>query len=302
VPVPDRPRETLTRYLRVQQVTDVEIRRLLQRAARDLSVQIENIAPTSFSDSVKLAQLRIKQRTISQALWNGTGKAITTGKGNATTAATLGGDKDLASLLRRIPVDVREALLDGAEKAARGAIDRAVARLAGRGAVPLSERVYRNQLLHDGRVDRVINSALARGLSPREMAAEVKKFILPSTPGGASYAALRLGRSEVNNSFHAASVAYYEDNPFVPGMKWNLSNSHPKTDICNDYATEDHDRLGAGVFRTDNVPSKPHPQCFCYAVPQSLDDDAIVAGYARGDYNDFIAGHGFTVADPIHSR
>jgi hypothetical protein len=294
VPVPADQRETLLRYLRVQRVTDREIAALLRRAARDLAVQIENLAPTSFSDSVRLTQLRLRQRTIAQELWTQTGQSITTGKGRATQAALQAGDIDIGKLLKRLDRATRALLQDGAEKAAREAVGRAVARFGGRGAVLLSERVYKNQQLMTGQVDRLISSALARGLSPSELAREARKFISPTVPGGPSYSAMRLGRTEVNNSFHAASAAYYEGNPFVEGMKWNLSSSHPRSDVCNDYAGEDHDRLGAGVFRTENVPPKPHPQCFCYVVPVSASDDDIVAAFTRGDYNDFLAGQGIS--------
>lgn len=301
MPVPADQRATLMRYLRVQSVTDKEIAALLRQAARDLAKQIENIAPTGYGDSVRLAQLRLRQRAIAQELWRLTGKAIYTGQNRAVAAALAGGDKDLAELLRRLPADVRATLLDGAEKAARDSVARSIAREGGRGQVVLSQRVYANAALMSGKVDRLINSGLARGLSPAELAREVRRYISPSAPGGASYAASRLARTEINNSFHSATAAYYNGNPFVGGMKWCLSTSHPKTDVCNDYATGDHDRLGAGVFRTENLPSKPHPQCFCYAVPVSLDDDEIVAAYVRGDYNDFLAGEGFSVADPIHA-
>jgi hypothetical protein len=296
MPVPADPRATLLRYLRVQSVTDAEIKALLRRAARDLAGQIEILAPESFSDSVRLAQLRIRQRAIAEALWQGTGSATGRGKLSAIQSATKGGDIELRKLLRRIPPVARQELLDGAARAARDAIERAVGRLAGRAVVSLSTRVYRNQQLMAGQVDRLINSALARGLGPREMAAEARKFILPNVPGGVSYSALRLGRTEVNNSFHAATAAYYEDNPFVPGMKWNLSGSHPHSDICDEYAAENHDRMGSGVFRTDNVPPKPHPQCFCYVIPVTPDDDEIIASFEAGRYGDFLARRGQTIA------
>jgi hypothetical protein len=294
--VPADPRKTLLRYLRVQKLTDAQINALLRRAARDLAAQIETIAPTSFSDSVKLAQLRIRQRAIADALWQGTGNATADGKARAIASATQGGDADLRELLRGVPAEARQALLDGAERAARAAVERAVSRLGGRAVVSLSNRVYRNSQLMAGQVDRLINSALARGLSPRELAAEARKYILPTTPGGVSYSALRLGRTEVNNSFHAATAAYYEDNPFVTGMQWKLSGSHPHSDICDDYAHENHDRLGAGVFETSNIPPKPHPQCFCYVIPVALDDDEITAAYGAGQFNDFLAGHGVRIS------
>lgn len=294
MPVPADEREVLMRYLRVQRVTDAEVRALLRQAARDLARAIELNPVQSFSDSVRLAQLRIQYRVITEELWTRVGVRTRAGKIRATDAAVKGGDKDLAQLLRRLDPVARRALIEGAERAARDAVARAVARAGGRAQILLSERVYRNRSLMQGTVDRLINSGIARGLSAREMAAEVRKYVLPSTPGGASYAAMRLARTELNNSYHAASAAYYEDNPFVEGMKWNLSRSHPKADLCDDYANDNHAGQGAGVFSRLDVPPKPHPQCFCYVVPVVPDDDELIRRYSNGDYNDFLARQGLS--------
>lgn len=290
--VPADQRATLMRYLRVQDLTDREIRALLRQAARDLANAVEDAAPTGFGDAVRLAQLRLRQRVIADELWTRVGSRVTIGQRRAIKAAVEGAQTDLPSLLRNLPRLVRETLLEGAERAASGAVERAVARLGGRAQVLLSPRVYWQQALMRGTVDRLINSALARGLSAREMALEVRRYVSPSTPGGTSYAAMRLGRSEVNNSFHAATVEHWSESPFVTGMKWNLSRSHPRADTCDDYAHEDHDRLGAGIFRKENVPPKPHPQCFCYVVPSTPDDDEIVANFIAGRYNSFLSSVG----------
>jgi hypothetical protein len=62
-------------------------------------------------------------------------------------------------------------------------------------------------------------------------------------------------------------------------VAWRLSPSHPKRDICDDYAGDDRYELGAGVYPANNVPPyPPHPQCLCRLQPAvSHDDDEIVA-------------------------
>jgi hypothetical protein len=292
MPVPEDKRETLLRYLRVQRVTDAELRRLLNDAARAMADAVLRDAPRSFSDSLRRAFFRQHAAAISRSLWNDIGHATTDGQRRAALRAIEGADFDLKSLLRGLPPDVASALIDSTRAGARLALDRAIARLGGRNQIVLAQSVYRNTQLMDGTIDRLINSGIARGLSAREMAAEVRRFILPNVRGGVSYAAMRLGRTELNNSYHSASVAYWSDSPFVPGMQWNLSGSHPKADICNEYADEDHERLGRGVFSTLNVPPKPHPQCLCYVVPQSLSDDEIVRKMNRGDFDGFLRANG----------
>lgn len=133
----------------------------------------------------------------------------------------------------------------------------------------LSRRVYRNADLLSGRVERSIRASIIQGDSAREIAKEVRQFINPSTPGGVSYAAMRLGRTELNNAFHERQVRGAENRPWVKKIIWNLSGSHPKQDICNVLAQ-------AGPYLPQEVPDKPHPQCFCYMTYELIsDDDAI---------------------------
>jgi hypothetical protein len=105
--------------------------------------------------------------------------------------------------------------------------------------IPLSQQVYRTEKLASGWVDKVVNLGLGRGLTAREIAKEVKGSIRPDVQGGVAYAAMRLGRTEVNNSFHTAAIVSSADKPWVEGMHWHLSGSHPKKDICNLLAEED---------------------------------------------------------------
>ena len=51
--------------------------------------------------------------------------------------------------------------------------------------------------------------------------------------------------------------------PWVDGVKWNLSASHPKPDICDDWATQDSDGLGAGCYLPRNAPVD-HPNGLCF--------------------------------------
>lgn len=76
--------------------------------------------------------------------------------------------------------------------------------------------------------------------------------------------------------------------PWVEGMKWNLSESHPRPDPCDDFAKEDHDDLGPGIFKPGNVPPKPHPQCFCYVTAVMLDDEAFLDRLVEGRYDRFL--------------
>jgi hypothetical protein len=140
----------------------------------------------------------------------------------------------------------------------------------------LSLRVYRNSSTAAETVNSIVRQELIRGTSARKIAARVRPLIDPNTRGGVSYAAMRLGRTELNNAFHSAQLAE-ADRDWVNGVKWNLSNSHPRTDICNIYAEHKEDELPRGVWSKGSVPSKPHPHCLCYMTYDMMSPDNALA-------------------------
>ena len=272
----DAERDPLVRYLRAQQYSDAEVKKLLRSAAR-ASADIMSKSKGSTA-GVRAAQLEIAR--VQQDLWRDLGGTIEDGVRRAG---------DAASDSVRYLIEVHErsagvtllsdsALRDSLLQQGRQGIEAVLAR--GANGVPLSQSVYRNQALTQGWVDSRINGMLASGSSARELASFVKGFIDPSTPGGTSYAAMRLGRTELNNAFHTISRDHWDATPFVDKMKWHLSRSHPKTDKCDEY--------NGKTFPTNDVPDKPHPQCFCYITPEVEDDDAFVRNYHAGKYDRWI--------------
>lgn len=91
---------------------------------------------------------------------------------------------------------------------------------------------------------------------------------------------MRLSRTEINNAFHEQQKRA-GDKPWVEGVKWNLSGSHPRPDTCNDYANQSNG-LGRGVFKTGDVPDKPHPQCLCYLTYETLSPEAFLDALGTG--------------------
>ena len=98
---------------------------------------------------------------------------------------------------------------------------------------------------------------------------------------------LRLARSEINNAFHAISVNHNVEKPWVEGMRWHLSRSHPKPDDCDKFAKGGP--KGDGVYRPpSNTPRKPHPHCFCYVTPEVPTEDAFLDRLIAGNYDDYL--------------
>lgn len=78
--------------------------------------------------------------------------------------------------------------------------------------------------------------------------------------------AMRVARTEIQRMWRVSYVKQAQQLPFVKGIKWNLSNSHTKVDICDEYAKTDVG-LGAGVYPPNAVPNgghPAHPNCICY--------------------------------------
>jgi hypothetical protein len=155
----------------------------------------------------------------------------------------------------------------------------------GQSAVPLAQRIYRTEVWMRGRVQDMINSALSRGLSAREFGREAVDWFSPNTPGGVRYASMRLARTEINNAFHAVSINHSMDKPWVEHMKWHLSGSHPKPDVCDAYSKGGD---GTGLYLPRDVPRKPHPHCLCFVTPQTVDEGAFLDALVGGKYDSYL--------------
>lgn len=284
-------REPLLRYIAVQALNDKEMAALLRDAAES-SADVLRRMGDSFSRRVRSAQLELAQHQ--QQLWTTVGHQITVGLGDATGAAA-----DSVSFLSELLLNKaggssaywRSALHTQANEALQNVLSR------GANGIPLADSVYQHVHLATGRIDRILNAALANGLSAKEVARQVRSYINPDVAGGVSYAAMRLGRTELNNAFHTTTQLLYQPQPWVTAMKWNLSGSHPEGDICDEYAFDSHFRNGgAGEFLKQEVPSKPHPNCLCFTTPVSVDEREFENALVAGKYDDYLNSMGCSSA------
>jgi predicted nucleic acid-binding protein len=236
---------------------------------------------------VRSAQIMQAVTAISHALsdlWLAMGDLVRAGQQDARTEALRQSFRlDKTLLYLEVPEGKRAAMLNNLLESSRFNVEAALARVY-ISRIPLAEKVYRTAELTRGWVESRVTKAIARGATPAELAKEVRRFINPATPGGASYAAKRLARTEINNAYHAVIAVHNEDKPWVTNIKWNLSGSHPTTDICDVYA-----KKNGGLFPKDKVPRKPHPQCLCYIVPVVIDDELFIKRWRSGAYNEYVA-------------
>lgn len=284
------PLSPLQRYLGAQVQTDREMRRLFREATNEAERLIETLAgKDGIGAQVRRAQYQSilrNLRVVQAETWGTAGKVVREGMARAAQAASEA-EKVVNRLLFNAlggPISLLEAAMDQQAKETVGTL---LARAAN--DIPLSEQVYRSRAVADGLVSRAVNRSILLGQSWKELADNVHGLISPDTPGGASYAAKRLGRTELNNAFHRTQIDQRREDPFVSGMKWHLSRTHPKADDCDTLANSSHFRGGdPGVFKPSDVPRKPHPQCLCFLTSVSVSEEEFVQSFLNGNYDEYI--------------
>lgn len=283
-------------YVKAQRELDVEIKRVLSSAARDANnilARLEGVE--GVGAAARRAQVQTSLRLldgVNQGMWDAIGPSIGDALWEASDIAIEAQSEMLSQLITMgVSRSAASELAQGFTAAARNAVENMQSRLIN--AIPLSDSVVRNTRYARDHIQSAINNGLVLGKSGREVAADVVRFIDPNTPGGASFAAMRIGRTELNNSFHTTTIKGVADQPWVDGVKWVLSGSHPRPDECNDYAGRDHAGLGAGIYTRDRVPGKPHPQCLCYTTVVTVDPDQFADQLLSGRYDNFLRSNGF---------
>lgn len=252
-----------------------------------------NLAKDTVSGKVTAAQLKGVMdgiEPISHEMWGQIGKVTVVGMHEAAALATDQAiDRDL---LLGMPgngiVQYAPSMFIDASQGVEAIISR---RTFG---FPLAERIYANGLVGVKQAARIVERELVLQRSAKEIAKQVRHLYDPNVPGGQSYAAKRLARTEINNAHHTTSIRHSQDRPWVVGMRWNLSSSHPRPDDCDDYAKKDHDRLGPGVYAKGNTPRRPHPQCLCYLTHLQVDEDVFISGLVQGKYDPWLSAKGVT--------
>lgn len=293
-PMPD-PRDWLRKHLRTMREADRQVLAAIEQARRDINKMLREVeGRPGVGAAVRQEQLQLIKRNLMREqskLWRKIGE-ITRARRleSAANAIQLTQAIDTVLLVRfggirggaKIAQVIANAELDAAERA----MDRLIARVNGDSYVPLSQRVYRSEVSINGTINRKINSFIARGLSAREAALELRQYINPNTPGGIRYAAMRLSRTEINNAAHAVTIEAARDKPWVEGMQWRLSSSHPKPDICDQLARGGP--KGNGLYPVGSTPSKPHPHCFCYVTPTTVSEKDFINSLVGGKYDDYL--------------
>jgi hypothetical protein len=136
-----------------------------------------------------------------------------------------------------------------------------------REGLKLSANIWADNQINQ--IETVLLAGVARGESARDLSLKLEQFVLGGGQGmGDSIRskAMRLARTEINNSYWEARRMSSELSPVVQGIKWELSARHPEWDVCDYLSKQDLYGLGPGVYPPELLPPKPHPNCLCYSI------------------------------------
>lgn len=143
-----------------------------------------------------------------------------------------------------------------------------------------SDRIWRLNRIAKSGINDILSTGVVKGTSAVEISKQLKQYLLdpeitpnvswttavkPSVRGKGTihYNALRLARTEINNSYRETLIEANKENPITLGIRWNLSKSHPVKDICDIWAESDLYGLGAGIYPPHASPID-HPNGLCY--------------------------------------
>jgi hypothetical protein len=149
----------------------------------------------------------------------------------------------------------------------------------------LSDNIWNKCTNYRKNMTTIIQSAVADGQDCVKTARALEKYVLKGkrtlaedypgmmarmgsrVPNDVCYEALRLARTEMTSAYGEATVMAGMVSPSCNGIKFILSSSHPKPDICDDITGADNYGLGTGVYPIDEAPVYPfHPNCLCITL------------------------------------
>ncbi|MHB8928769.1 MAG: hypothetical protein ACYC9Q_14200 [Bacillota bacterium] len=201
------------------------------------------------------------------------------------TEAAMPADKVLTP---KVPAVLRVILGGGMQDVAQ-AMRREIFATRARDGKNLSARIWDFSQTTQEQILGVVNSGVVQGKSAANLAKELRQYLLDPFQGKqvvtpSEYAkgvssvytnTLRLARTETQMAYHSLHVNQSLTAPYVLGIKWNLSASHPKEDVCDDLAAGGPN--GDGVYLKDQVPDVPHPNCLCYLTDELMSPDQFIA-------------------------
>ena len=116
----------------------------------------------------------------------------------------------------------------------------------------LNKAIWKDINKTQGDINNIVAKGIAMNKSTLEIAKDLEMYVDPNAkkpwdwgkvyPGAkkkVDYNAQRLARTMVNHSYQQSLIRTSDKNPFVRGIKWNISNSHRVCELCKSRAEND---------------------------------------------------------------
>lgn len=129
----------------------------------------------------------------------------------------------------------------------------------------LSDRLWNLENNGVDKIRKIILQGIIDGKTVNQIAVELEHQINESMRSGASYAAIRLARTEVQYVYHKALKDIFSVSPWVQKVQVKISEGHKHKDIC-DLIVEQGEN-GNGIYNAEDVNLPFHPNCMCYLKP-----------------------------------
>ena len=272
--------------------------KVLQDSSIEIGKLLEGMAGAN--DTIKIARLTALKRELDGIIdntVNDISNFIVKDIGQSAQLATNGRINAGMALLYDMNPELAQAIPRAFAKVPIDAV-RAVLARAGDDGKTFSDRIWDLRNRSKSVITETVARGVVQGTSARNLAKQVEPYLRGMEEikgkytaeeqadwanvwkqqrrkyGDMRYNSMRLARTENNNAFREAGVMSAEKAPWVEGVKWNLSASHPKVDICDVYASQDVDGLGKGVYKPMNTP-RDHPNGLCFLTDKVVSREQL---------------------------
>jgi len=263
-------------------LTQAQVKGAYQQAATSLGSRVAAAPPTAPSTAWNLSQLQqvvqdygntLDQRVLDamhagiQASFHDAADSVLKTKTSDAYGSVFG------------PEAVDAHVRDVNQRAAASYITR-----TGKDGLKLSDRIWKTNAQWRQATQQVVQTAVIAGQPPVQVARQIEQYLQPGVnvpykaatakrlkvPKDTSMPAMRVARTEMQNSFHEGTISSHSSMPSYLGIRWHIASAlGHETDICDTYAAQ-------GFFPKGTEPLKPHPHCFCTAVPVHKDADEVL--------------------------
>lgn len=279
------------RWLRLSVFQNRELETLYRERGNNLRVSLEDEA--GFGGELRLSQMRSLENIVESHIRNMSRyrEFLFTG---AFLAAASSGSARIARISKIVP-EV-ERVLPRLSSIDRMAVDWGI-RFVPEDGLSLSARLWREDQIAQGRILQTLHASLldrealhkttaellhgnytvetARAITKAiekkgapEVAKSVGNLFKPTAPKNIVFNAKRILITETNRINRHSFRLTCGQTPGVIGMRFNLSSSHPRHDICDEFAMDNSHGLGPGGYPLDNLPpNSAHPLCICFESP-----------------------------------